>query len=144
MAKYIHLPLPSSPVSPRVTRAPFSVALNRETWFHRIVAYLEGDTARMDNPVWYSMEDSEMGMLKSANALLAGLHVIEQVTDAVMAKHAKGEHFTLGDFADVIAEEAPAAVRAAGIENEPWKPAPPKRGGPRKAQPDGRGDIHTQ
>ena len=132
-SRYIHHPNPKAPVNPRVDRAPFRVATNPETWFHRIVAWLEGDTARMDNPVYYSMEESEMGMLKNASALLAGLHVIEQVTDAVAEKHAKGEHFTIGDLANVIAKEAPAAVREAGIEDHPWKPVPPRRGGRKPA-----------
>lgn len=113
-----------------ITRAPFMVATNPNTWFNRAVAYLEGDD---ENPVYFSMEVSEMSMLKNAHAVLAGLHVIEKVTDAVADKHAKGEHFTIGDFANVIAKEAPAAVAEAGIADHPWKPAPPKRGGPRKA-----------
>ena len=123
-------------MNPRVTRAPFTVAFNRETWFHRIVAWLEGDKARMDNPVYYSMEDAEMSMLKNANALMAGLHVIEQVTEAVAERHARGEHFTLGDFANVIAKETPAAVKEAGLEDHTWKPVPPRRGGRKPAGED--------
>ena len=134
MARHVPLPNPRSPISPLVERAAFRVETNPETWFHRCVAYLERDD---ENPVYFSMEVSEMSMLKNASALLAGLHVIEQVTDAVAAKHAKGEHFTIGDFADSIAKEAPIAVREAGIADHPWKPAPPKRGGPRKTGSNG-------
>lgn len=125
-----------------IKRAPFGVALNPETWFHRAVACLEGDTARRDNPVWYSMEEAEMSMLKNAHALLAVLQLMEQVTDAVAEKHAKGEDFTIGDLAAVIAEEAPFAVAGVGIADHPWKPAPPKRGGPRKVTgtPAGKGE----
>ena len=117
-----------------LTRDLFGIASSPETWFTRAVAYLEGDTARMDNPVWYSMEEHEMSLLKNANAILATLHVAEAVTEAVADKHAQGEHFTVGDLAIAIAENAPGAVVEAGIANHVWKPAPPKRGGRRAAQ----------
>lgn len=74
-----------------------------------------------------------MSTLMRANVILAGLHTMEAVTDAVMERHAKGEHFTYGDLANIIAANAVPAVNAAGIADHPWKPAPAKRGGRRKA-----------
>lgn len=113
-----------------ITRKPFGVATNPNLWFNRAVAYLEGDK---ENPVYFSMEASEMSMLKQASAILAMLHVTEAVTDAVAAKHEKGEHFTVGDLATVVAKEAVPAVTEAGVFDHPWRAAPPRRGG-RKAK----------
>ena len=112
-----------------------SVAFCRETWFHRIVAWLEGDTSRIDSPVSYlmEMEEDEMSQLKNANAILAVLHVGEALADLTVDRHSNGEHVTIGDVANVISSEAPKAVAEAGIADHVWRPAPPKRGGPRKA-----------
>ena len=86
-----------------------------------------------------------MSMLKNANAMLAGLHVIEAVTDAVTEKHEKGEHFTIGDLAQVVADNAVQAVEQAGIADHPWRASPPRRGGrrPKDAGASSKGEDTT-
>ena len=99
----------------------------REMWMIRI-ANVQQAIKHGRNPSTY-IGESNMSMLKNAHSLLAGLHVIEAVTDAVLAKHAKGEHFTLGDLANVVEANAVKAVTEAGIADQPWKMAPARRGG---------------
>ena len=104
----------------------------REKWIMRMAAVDQRSMPdhvprAIHNPPYIS--EADMSMLKNANSLLAGLHVIEAVTDAVVAKHAKGEHFTFGDLANVVESNAVKAVTEAGIADHPWKMAPARRGG---------------
>lgn len=115
----------------------------RDTWIMRMAAVDQREMPTVvpraiQNPPYIS--ESDMSMLKNANALLAGLHVIEAVTDAVAERHAKGEHFTFGDLANVIESHAVKAVTEAGIADHPWRHAPPKRGG-RRPKGEGEGDA---
>lgn len=109
----------------------------RETWIMRIAAV---DQANATGSKHTHLRESDMSMLKNANAVLAGLHVIEAVTDAVAERHAKGEHFTFGDLASIVESNAVKAVNEAGIADHPWRHAPPKRGG-RRPKGEGEGDA---
>lgn len=117
------------------SRGLFStVAFNREIWLNRIVAYRNGDYFNQTGV-------DEMSALKNAHGILAILQLGEAVTEAVEAKHEKGEHFTLGDLAGVVAERAVPTIEEAGLSGEVWKPAPKKRGGRRAAGDTGNGDT---
>ena len=115
-----------------------NVAFRRETWLHRIVAFRERDN---ENPVYNSMEVYEMSALKNAHGVLAILQLGEAVAEAVEAKHEKGEHFTLGDLAGVVASRAVPTIEEAGLSGEVWRPAPKKRGGRRAAGEPANGDT---
>ena len=69
-----------------------------------------------------------MSGIKSAGAMLAGLHVLEAFADMVIDKHEKGEHVTYGDVANTIATTAPSAVTEAGIADDVWRPHKPRPG----------------
>ena len=71
--------------------------------------------------------------IKRAGAMLAGLHVLESFADMIIAKHDAGEHVTFGDVAKAIADNVPAAVREAGIENDTWRAHKPARKPGRRA-----------
>ena len=51
-----------------------------------------------------------MSGINDANSILAILNLGEVITGEVANKHAKGEHFTLGDLAKVVAESAVPTV----------------------------------
>lgn len=68
-----------------------------------------------------------MGKIVNANALLAGLHVLEGFADMVIAKHEAGEHVTYGDVAATIAKAAPVAVEEAGVQDHVWREHKPAK-----------------
>lgn len=110
------------------------VAFSPEFWRNRCHAflhprYLDGEHELM---AFHFTTEKEMSIIKDANALLAGLHVVEGLANLTMEKHAKGEHVTFGDLANFAATEIPGAIEAAGIADHPWRMAPSKRGGGRK------------
>ena len=69
-----------------------------------------------------------MSGINDANSILAILNLGEVITGEVAKKHAKGEHFTLGDLAKVVAESAVPTVEALGLSDHPWRHAPAKPG----------------
>lgn len=68
-----------------------------------------------------------MSNLRSAGAMLAGLHVLEAFADMVIDKHENAEHVTYGDVANTLANVAPSAVKEAGIEDDVWRAHKPAR-----------------
>lgn len=68
-----------------------------------------------------------MSGIKSAGAILAGLHVLESFADMIVAKHESSEHVTYGDVAKAIADNVTKAVNEAGIADDTWRPHKPAR-----------------
>ena len=65
-----------------------------------------------------------MNILQNAHIVMAGLHCLNAIVNLGIERHNKGEHVTFGDVANVIADELPAAVKEAGIEDHAFRVHP--------------------